>query len=96
MREFIREIENKTARIGVIGLGYTGLPLAVAFAKKFNMVGYDINGKTVNQLQNSKSHIEDVEKSLSKLVSENSGLEYLTLGIYLVYKVKDTSIGGIL
>jgi UDP-N-acetyl-D-mannosaminuronate dehydrogenase len=96
MREFIREIENKTARIGVIGLGYTGLPLAVAFAKKFNMVGYDINDKTVNQLQNSKSHIEDVEKSLSKLVFENSEPEYLTLGNYLVYKVKDTSIGGIL
>ena len=34
---------SKIKKIAVIGLGYVGLPLAVLFAKKFNVVGYDIN-----------------------------------------------------
>lgn len=37
-------------RIGIIGLGYVGLPLAVAFASKYNVVGYDINQKRVGEL----------------------------------------------
>ena len=32
-------------KIGVIGLGYVGLPLAVAFSKKFDVVGFDVNKK---------------------------------------------------
>ena len=34
---------KKNYKIGVIGLGYVGLPLAVAFAEKYNVIGYDIN-----------------------------------------------------
>lgn len=40
----------KTIKIAVIGLGYVGLPLAVAFAKYFSVVGYDINKKRVTEL----------------------------------------------
>ena len=36
-------IDNREAQIGVIGLGYVGLPLAVKFGKKFDTVGFDIN-----------------------------------------------------
>ena len=36
---------DKTHKCGVIGLGYVGLPLALAFAKKFTVVGYDNNSK---------------------------------------------------
>lgn len=36
-------IKNKEAAIGIIGLGYVGLPLALEFAKKFKVVGFDIN-----------------------------------------------------
>lgn len=39
-------------KIGIIGLGYVGLPLALAFAKKFNVVGYDINKKRIEDLSN--------------------------------------------
>jgi len=38
-------------KIGVIGLGYVGLPLAVAFAEKFSVVGFDINPKRVESLK---------------------------------------------
>jgi UDP-N-acetyl-D-galactosamine dehydrogenase len=38
-------------RIGVIGLGYVGLPLAVEFGKKYSTVGFDINGKRISELK---------------------------------------------
>jgi UDP-N-acetyl-D-galactosamine dehydrogenase len=39
-------------KIAIIGLGYVGLPLALAFGKKFNTIGFDINKKRVKQLKN--------------------------------------------
>ena len=36
---------KKIPKIAIIGLGYVGLPLAVEFSKKFNVIGYDINSK---------------------------------------------------
>ena len=41
---------KKKPRIAIIGLGYVGLPLAVEFAKKFNVLGYDVNSKRVSDL----------------------------------------------
>jgi UDP-N-acetyl-D-glucosamine/UDP-N-acetyl-D-galactosamine dehydrogenase len=41
----------KNPRIAIIGLGYVGLPLAVAFASKFNVVGFDINAKRIEELK---------------------------------------------
>lgn len=38
------------ARIGVVGLGYVGLPLAVAFSRKFDVVGYDVNKVRIDEL----------------------------------------------
>jgi len=38
---------NKTEKIAVVGLGYVGMPLAVAFAKKTNVIGYDLNEKKI-------------------------------------------------
>ncbi|RLI76191.1 UDP-N-acetyl-D-glucosamine dehydrogenase, partial [Archaeoglobales archaeon] len=66
MKNLLMKIKDKTARIGIIGLGYVGLPLAVAFARKFEVVGYDINEKTVNNLLNGKSHILDVSDDMIK------------------------------
>ena len=42
---------TKTVRIGVVGLGYVGLPVAVAFAKQFEVIGYDVNAARVTSLQ---------------------------------------------
>lgn len=46
------EIVNKKAKIAVIGLGYVGLPIALEFAKKAGVIGFDINAERVNKMQN--------------------------------------------
>ncbi|MDC1098479.1 nucleotide sugar dehydrogenase [Candidatus Pelagibacter ubique] len=52
-------------KIAVIGLGYVGLPLAIEFAKKFKVVGYDINSSRINELQNGHdSTLEVLDKDL--------------------------------
>jgi UDP-N-acetyl-D-glucosamine/UDP-N-acetyl-D-galactosamine dehydrogenase len=42
------EILNKNEKISVIGLGYVGMPIAVAFAKKVNVIGFDLNKKKID------------------------------------------------
>jgi len=54
------EIKHKKALIGIVGLGYVGLPLAVAFSKKFHVVGYDTNEEKIKLLKEGRSYIEDV------------------------------------
>jgi len=43
-------------KIGIIGLGYVGLPLAVEFGKKFPTIGFDINQARVDELASGKDH----------------------------------------
>ena len=58
---FEAKVQNGTARIGIIGLGYVGLPLAVEFAKKgFRVTGFEINKKRVGILNSGRSYIQDV------------------------------------
>ncbi len=58
------KIHRKTARIGVIGLGYVGLPLAVEFAKKgFDVTGFDVDQAKVAELNAGRSYILDVATS---------------------------------
>jgi len=60
----LEKIERRTARVGVIGLGYVGLPLAVEFARAgFTVVGYDVSDRVVKLLNDGKSHIKDVTAS---------------------------------
>jgi UDP-N-acetyl-D-glucosamine dehydrogenase len=55
------KINNKQARVAVIGLGYVGLPLAAAFAQKgFNVLGVDTDVQRVERIRNLKSYITDV------------------------------------
>lgn len=65
------KINDKTAVIGIIGLGYVGLPLAVEFANNsFTVFGIDINKKRVEQLNRGENYIADVsDDGLIKLVS---------------------------
>jgi UDP-N-acetyl-D-glucosamine dehydrogenase len=56
-----RKIKNRSARIGIVGLGYVGLPLAVEFAQVgFRVVGIDVDERKVRSVNNGVSHIEDV------------------------------------
>ncbi len=63
---------NKEIKIGVIGLGYVGLPIALAFAKKASVIGFDINQKKIDLLQNSK----DPSKELSKEEFEDCDIQF--------------------
>jgi len=42
-----KKIKNKQEKLSIIGLGYVGLPLAISFAKKVEVIGFDINKKKV-------------------------------------------------
>ena len=54
-------ILNKNTKICIFGLGYVGLPLAIAFEKYFSVIGYDINLNRINALKNI-----DITKEVSK------------------------------
>lgn len=58
-------------KIGIIGLGYVGLPLAVAFAEKYKVVGFDINKARVKELQGGHDHTLEVEDDLLKEALNN-------------------------
>jgi UDP-N-acetyl-D-glucosamine dehydrogenase len=59
--ELLKRIENKQARLGVIGLGYVGLPLAIEFARAgFHVVGFDVDQGKVDALNAGRSYIPDV------------------------------------
>ncbi|MDO5845165.1 MAG: nucleotide sugar dehydrogenase [Methanocorpusculum sp.] len=60
MSEIIDKIVNHKIVIGIVGQGYVGLPLAMAFAKKVNVIGFDVSEKTIQLLNSGKSHILDV------------------------------------
>ena len=66
------KIKNRTARVGIIGLGYVGLPLAMEFAKAgFSVTGIDIQESKVSQLNRGDSYVQDVPTdTLKKWVSE--------------------------
>ena len=60
-------------KIGIIGLGYVGLPLARLFAKKYKVIGFDINETRVNQIKNGVDKTNEVNnKALQEVLVENS------------------------
>jgi UDP-N-acetyl-D-glucosamine/UDP-N-acetyl-D-galactosamine dehydrogenase len=61
-------------RIAVIGLGYVGLPLAVEFAKKYPVVGFDINKNRVSELMSGTDHTLEIEDAdLKKVLTRTPG-----------------------
>jgi len=68
MKNLISKIENKKAKIGVVGLGYVGLPLLLSFAKKgFPVYGLDTNKKKIDLLKKGKTNLKKYEKLLKKV-----------------------------
>ena len=57
------EMESK---IGIIGIGYVGLPLAVIFAKKFKVVAFDINKTRINELKKKNDRNKQINKTKLK------------------------------
>ncbi|MEZ4929630.1 MAG: nucleotide sugar dehydrogenase [Chitinophagales bacterium] len=56
------KIINKEKKIAVIGLGYVGLPIALEFAKKVPVIGFDINKERVKMMQNGIDPSQELEK----------------------------------
>lgn len=61
----------RDTKIAIIGLGYVGLPLAVAFAEKYKVVGFDINPTRVKDLTNAKDDTLEISSELLSAVLDN-------------------------
>lgn len=71
-QELLKKIQEKSITVGVVGLGYVGLPLAVEKAKAgFKTVGFDVQTEKVNMVNQGHNYIGDVvDSDLEKLVKE--------------------------
>ena len=63
--------------IAIVGLGYVGLPLSVEFSKHFEVIGYDLNKKRINELNQGFDRTKEVEKN-ELLRSKNISFTYET------------------
>ncbi len=72
IKSLLKKIENKNLKIGIIGLGYVGLPLAMAFLKKgFKVYGIDISEVKVEMLSDGISYVQDVSSDdVKKYIDE--------------------------
>ena len=58
----LKELSSKKKKICVVGLGYVGLPIALEFARKFSVIGFDINAKRVEMMNNHIDPSKELEK----------------------------------
>ncbi len=77
---------KKKYKIGIIGLGYVGLPLAVEFSKKFPVIGFDINKRRVDEIKDFKdTTLELSDYDLKKVVKN----ELSEIGLFVSSKIND-------
>ena len=70
--EILQKAEQKKLVVGIIGLGYVGLPLAVGFAEAgVHVVGFDKNEQKVNKINNGDNYIKDVRDAALREVVDN-------------------------
>ena len=83
----------KNPKIAIIGLGYVGLPLAVEFAKKYQVVGFDINKKRIEELRNANDKTLETSSEELKSVNVNSleEVESKSKGLWLTYDVNEVN-----
>lgn len=84
----IEMINNDDIKIGVIGLGYVGLPLAIEFGKKYSTLGFDINRTRVDELKVAKDRTlecsEDEIKSSTYALYTNDIKQLEDCNVYVV------------
>jgi UDP-N-acetyl-D-glucosamine dehydrogenase len=74
-----RKIDSRAARVGVIGLGYVGLPLAIEFARAgFHVTGIDLDARKVDAINRGESYIQDVSEHDVATLRENGRLAATT------------------
>lgn len=58
----VKHLQEKQSKLAVIGLGYVGLPIALAFAKKLSVIGFDLNKKRIEMLNRGEDPSMQMEK----------------------------------
>lgn len=79
-------IKITETKIGLIGLGYVGLPLAVAFARKYPVVGFDVNQGRIDALQSGFDHTLEISEKELKEVNIDTAFE---VGLFSTSKAED-------
>ncbi len=69
-------MDLKNYKLSIIGLGYVGLPLAVAFSEKFKVVGYDIEQKRIEELKKGYDKTLEVEQGRLRRALDNNKIEF--------------------
>ena len=69
-----KKLLNKEAKLSLVGLGYVGLPIALAFAKKISVIGFDINAKRVELMKNGI----DPSDELDSEAFQDADIEFTT------------------
>ena len=74
-QQLARRLETKTATIGVVGLGYVGLPLAVEYADQgFSTVGVDLDEQRIGQLNAGDNYLDDLDDARVRRLVEDDAL----------------------
>ncbi|MEK3781479.1 nucleotide sugar dehydrogenase [Paenibacillus sp. FSL R5-0810] len=68
--DIYQKIADRVDKLAVVGLGYVGLPLAVAFANKVNVIGFDLNSEKVMQYRNGIDATGELELALAGCTAE--------------------------
>ena len=66
-QNLMKMIKEKTAVVGIIGLGYVGLPLAIHFGKNgFKVIGFDLDARKIDKILHGESYIRHIPKESIK------------------------------
>lgn len=81
-------LESK--KIAVIGLGYVGLPLAIEFAKKYNVLGFDINKERIDELRSGEDRTQEADLG-GLMLAMSLAVESEKLGLRFSSRIEDLS-----
>ena len=81
------DLISKKRKLAVIGLGYVGMPIAVQFAKKIDVIGFDVNSKKINEYKKGHdvtNEVGDDELKKTKLVFTDQEFDLKNVNFYIV------------
>jgi UDP-N-acetyl-D-glucosamine dehydrogenase len=77
--QILEKIKNKSVVVGIVGMGYVGLPLGLAFAaKKINVLGFDLDEKKINLLNKGKGYLKHITDDKIKKVVDSGHFKATT------------------
>ena len=71
---FSEKLQNKTAKIGILGMGYVGIPLGLEFAKRqFEVLGFDKDQKRIDDINSGSQIMKHIREKDMRLFVDNGG-----------------------